>query len=91
MGRLAFSFFVLVLGLTGCAPPPPTLGSDGKPLPRVYTIDDVAAVSFGMLDSVNALRQAADVPDRLAPPPRRERGIQPDQPVKAYPDGGPDR
>ncbi len=63
MGRLAFSFFVLGLGLTGCAPPPPTLGSDGKPLPRVYTIDDVAAVSFGMLDSVNALRQAADVPD----------------------------
>lgn len=63
MGRLALAFFVLVFGLAACTPPPPTLGTDGKPLPRVYTIRDAGAVSFGMLDSVNALRQAAGVPN----------------------------
>lgn len=63
MGRIGIVLLALVLGLAGCTPPPPTLGTDGKPLPRVYHIKDEAALSFRMLDSVNALRQAAGVPD----------------------------
>ena len=48
--------------LTACgartAPVP--LGTDGKPLPQVYRIkpEDESAISFRMLDSVNALRKA---------------------------------
>ena len=38
-----------------------TLGADGKPLPKLYRIknSDVSKIQFRMLDSVNALRQAA--------------------------------
>ena len=48
--------------LASCAPAPaPTLGPDGKPLPRVYQISsqDEAKIEFRMLDSVNQLRAAA--------------------------------
>ena len=65
MGRIGIVLLALVLGLAGCTPPPPVLGTDGKPLPRVYHIKDEAALSFRMLDSVNALRQAAGVPDLI--------------------------
>ena len=58
--------FVLILSalavLASCAPAPaPTLGADGKPLPRVYQISrqDEAKIEFRMLDSVNQLRAAA--------------------------------
>lgn len=57
--------FVVLAGLAalaGCAaPPPPALGPDGKPLPRVYRIpaNQTGEVQFRMLDSVNSLRQAA--------------------------------
>lgn len=58
--------FVLILSalavLASCAPAPaPTLGPDGKPLPRVYQISrqDEAKIEFRMLDSVNQLRAAA--------------------------------
>ncbi len=37
------------------------LGADGKPLPRVYRIGDASQLQFRMLDSVNSLRQAANV------------------------------
>ncbi|WP_425092456.1 CAP domain-containing protein [Tropicimonas sp. S265A] len=42
-------------------PSAPTIGPDGKPLPRVYKITsrDEARIPFTILDSVNALRQAA--------------------------------
>lgn len=38
----------------------PTLGPDGRPLPRVYRINpgDAGVVSFRLLDSVNTLRAA---------------------------------
>jgi uncharacterized protein YkwD len=53
----------LVFTLTGCtigAPTEPTLGADGKPLPRLYPIKerDVGKIQLRMLDSVNALRGA---------------------------------
>lgn len=58
--------FVLMMSaaafLASCAPAPaPTLGPDGKPLPRVYQIrsQDEAKIEFRMLDSVNQLRAAA--------------------------------
>jgi uncharacterized protein YkwD len=62
MLRLSAAFAAIALFLAACAaPPPPTLGPDGRPLPRVYRISASEAdeVQFRMLDSVNALRQAA--------------------------------
>lgn len=55
---------LVVITLAACAPPPPTIGADGKPLPQVYNIrsGDTARIQFSMLDSMNALRQAAGVP-----------------------------
>ncbi|SMX46999.1 CAP domain-containing protein [Actibacterium lipolyticum] len=58
-------FFALVLvaafSLAACTTTTPTLGPDGKPLPRVYRISDrdAAEIQFRVLDSVNSLRQAA--------------------------------
>lgn len=63
MLRISAIFTAVALLLAACAAPPapPTLGPDGRPLPRVYRISAAAAadVQFRMLDSVNALRQAA--------------------------------
>lgn len=57
-----FSFLVVaLLTLAACAAPqPPTLGEDGRPLPKLYRIraNDTAKLQFRMLDSVNALRGA---------------------------------
>jgi uncharacterized protein YkwD len=52
------------LALTACASSAPTLGSDGKPLPKVYKIGprDGDAISFRLLDSVNTLRGAQSLP-----------------------------
>ena len=54
-----------LLTLAACAPGPsqPQIGADGKPLPKVYRIraGDTGRIQFRMLDSVNALRQAAGV------------------------------
>jgi uncharacterized protein YkwD len=52
----------LALSLAACTTPQaPTLGADGKPLPKLYAIAKLnpADIQFRMLDSVNALRQAA--------------------------------
>ena len=66
MKRSAFLMGLGALALTACAPAAttPTLGPDGKPLPKVYRIRaaDRGRVQFRMLDAVNALRQAANAP-----------------------------
>ncbi|WP_298679244.1 CAP domain-containing protein [uncultured Lentibacter sp.] len=65
--RLLVSILVSVLLLSGCttAPPQSQLGADGKPLPKLYRISNAASgkIQFRILDSVNALRQAAGASD----------------------------
>jgi uncharacterized protein YkwD len=61
MDRRVFLLQGLGLILAGCtSSSEPTLGADGKPLPRVYKINpgDQQVVSFRLLDSVNTLRAA---------------------------------
>jgi uncharacterized protein YkwD len=66
MNRRAFLLQTVgLMALAGCATTSePTLGADGKPLPRVYRIDpaDERTVSFRLLDSVNTLRGAKALP-----------------------------
>lgn len=62
MKRLFLLFPVVVFLLAACeTTQPPRLGPDGEPLPQVYRITarDTTKIQFRMLDSVNALRQAA--------------------------------
>ncbi|WP_438873638.1 CAP domain-containing protein [Tateyamaria omphalii] len=52
---------VAMMTLAACGTPPaPTVGEDGRPLPKLYRIrgNDTAKLQFRMLDSVNALRSA---------------------------------
>lgn len=46
--------------LSACTTSAPTLGADGRPLPRVYKIKpgDEQAIAFRLLDSVNTVRGA---------------------------------
>ena len=55
---------LMVLSACATTPPAPTIGPDGKPLPKVYRIrsGETAKIQYRMLDSVNALRDAAGVP-----------------------------
>lgn len=61
-------FFILLfsafLAVSACTAPEPQMGTDGKPLPRLYRIraNDSAEIQYRMLDSVNSLRQAAGQP-----------------------------
>ena len=61
--RVFYALFVAALTLAACAPPPPSVGADGKPVQTVYRIrsGDTAKLQFRMLDSVNALRSAEGV------------------------------
>lgn len=64
------SFLVILslLAVAACSTPEPRIGSDGKPLPKVYRIksSDTAEIQFRMLDGVNALREArGSAPVRL--------------------------
>jgi len=57
-----FSVIVSALFLlTACTTDTPTIGPDGKPLPRLYKISarDKGPIQFRILDSVNSLRKAA--------------------------------
>ena len=61
MERRAFLWSGFGLALAACTPTTtPTLGPDGKPLPRVYRINpgDEEEISFRLLDAVNTLRAA---------------------------------
>ncbi|QFS84673.1 Cysteine-rich secretory protein family protein [Roseivivax sp. THAF40] len=69
MIRVTHLMAVLALGaLAACGPPPPPaepqLGPDGLPLPTLYRINagDQNRIEIRMLDSVNALRAEAGVP-----------------------------
>ena len=64
--RFRFPLAAAVLGalmLSACvSTSAPTLGPDGRPLPRVYRISDERAVSFRFLDAMNTLRAAKSLP-----------------------------
>lgn len=66
MIRLITIFFALAMTLVACttAGSQQTLGTDGKPLPKVYRISnsDADKLPFRMLDSINALRGASGQP-----------------------------
>ncbi len=61
MSRLKLSLLLATLAVAACAPATAPLGPDGRPLPQAYQIraSDSDEIQFRMLDSVNALRQAA--------------------------------
>ena len=65
MQRRAFLSVATALLVASCGPTitQPTIGPDGKPLPRVYRIPagSDAKIEYSMLDSVNALREASGV------------------------------
>lgn len=61
--RALAMLMALTLALTGCTVGTPTetaLGSDGKPLPRLYRIKerDVSRIQLRMQESINTLRNA---------------------------------
>lgn len=66
MKRRAFVLLGSALALAACASTTtgPTVGSDGRPLPRVYPITDANrdAIPFRLLDAVNTLRAAKSLP-----------------------------
>ena len=65
MFRAFLTAFLAMFVLTACETPAPTqMGTDGKPLPRLYQINpsQTGEIQFRMLDSVNALRAAAGAP-----------------------------
>ncbi|MBV2359461.1 CAP domain-containing protein [Thalassococcus sp. CAU 1522] len=68
MKRLTILLVMSMLAVAACAPAPapttPTLGPDGKPLPKLYRIGvaDSGRIQFRVLDSVNALRAASGQP-----------------------------
>lgn len=70
MRILSFLLIALVTLAACAAPQAPTIGSDGRPLPKLYRIrgNDTAKLQFRMLDSVNALRSAQGAaPVELSP------------------------
>jgi uncharacterized protein YkwD len=64
---------LVLAALAACAPSPPRLGPDGLPLPEVYRITRANSneIQYRMLDSINALRQAAGVPQVVINPQLR--------------------
>ncbi|MFZ7091032.1 CAP domain-containing protein [Primorskyibacter sp. 2E233] len=66
MNRRTFIILSSAAALAACAETSTqaTLAPDGKPLPKVYRIGagDAGRIEFRVLDSVNALRQAAGAP-----------------------------
>ena len=61
MVRIFVLLLSAVLALGACTSTETQMGTDGKPLPKLYKIrsGDVSKIQFRMLDSVNSLRQAA--------------------------------
>ncbi len=62
MLRLFALVSAVLFALSACAPVAPTqIGTDGRPLSKVYNIraGDTASIQFRMLDAINSLRQAS--------------------------------
>jgi len=61
MIRILSVLMAIALAAAAGAPVEPGIGTDGKPLPKVYRISrgDAGKIPFRMVDSVNALRSAA--------------------------------
>lgn len=61
MIRLFTLLLVAGMALSACQPAAPTIGADGRAVPKAYKINQREAdkIPFRMLDSVNALRGAA--------------------------------
>ncbi|GGE45959.1 hypothetical protein GCM10011360_36530 [Primorskyibacter flagellatus] len=67
---MRFSLFIVaaLVALSACTPVPtttaPQLGSDGKPLPKLYRIpaNGKSKIPYEVLDAVNALRAASGAP-----------------------------
>lgn len=64
MARIVLLLIGFVFALAACEPVGPTVGADGRPVPKVYRIGpgDTAKIQFRVLDSVNALRASAGQP-----------------------------
>lgn len=63
MDRRVFLVQGLFLTLAACGTTSePQVGTDGKPLPKVYRIKDEREVSFRFLDAMNTLRSAKGLP-----------------------------
>lgn len=62
MFRISGLILVAGLALAGCVSQGPQLGPDGQPLPKLYEIKkkDESRITYSLVDSVNALRQAAN-------------------------------
>lgn len=63
MTRLITFLIASIFVLSACQTTAPRVDTSGKPLPRLYRISksEESRIQFRMLDSVNALRQAAGV------------------------------
>lgn len=61
MIRLVTVLIIAIIGLAACQPAAPTIGADGRAIPRAYKIGsrEAAQIPFRMLDSVNSLRGAS--------------------------------
>ena len=59
-----FLFVIFLIGLVACNDTLPQMGTDGKPLPKLYWLEnqDPATIQFRFLDSLNALRAPAGLP-----------------------------
>jgi len=64
MIRLSTLLLIVGMALAACQPAAPPLGSDGQPLPVAFKIGkrEAGKIPFRMLDSVNALRSSAGLP-----------------------------
>ena len=61
MLKLSYKILMVIMLLASCASDLPTMGADGKPVPKIYRLSTqkTSEVQFIMLDAVNALRTSS--------------------------------